>query len=160
VRTVHHHADGVHLPHQYPAVGGKSLVDRVEAASARRVAVVVARQHRADTEFIEPAYTLQPPRERTGILQVEGHGHVPVAAGGFDVADTLRRPQAVVRGDPLPPAPDQAGDVLRGMRDVTNVHRHETATRPAVANQLSDIGVPLQRQTAVLLPQQARAAWY
>ncbi|GHD44529.1 hypothetical protein GCM10010317_017720 [Streptomyces mirabilis] len=158
VRSVCHHADGVHFPYQRSSVGGEPLVDLVQATAAGRVAVVVARQHRADTEIVEVAHPVQLPIERAGILQVEGHRHVPRTPCGCHVVDARSEPQTFIRGDPLSPTRDQAGDVLSAVGNIAHVHRNEAAARSAVAGQFADIRAPLQRQAAVLLPQQGRTA--
>ncbi|GAA0541929.1 hypothetical protein GCM10010390_49900 [Streptomyces mordarskii] len=104
------------------------------------------------------AHPVQPAIERTGILQVECHRDVPRTPSGFDVIDVHSQPQPVIRGYPLPPARDQADDVISTVGNVAHVHRNEAASRPAIAGQFSNICAPLQRQATVLIPKQSRAA--
>jgi hypothetical protein len=58
--------------------------------------------------------------------------------------------------DGLPKARDEVQHVVKALRRVANIDRHECFTGAVEAGELGDIGIGSQRQAGVLIPEQRR----
>ena len=71
MRSVHQHANAVHLGHDLQPPAGEAAISPLRAAVAHVVAGVVGKQHVPHAKVVEGLHELQLAFEHVGFLEVE-----------------------------------------------------------------------------------------
>ena len=112
----------------------------------------------AHAEVVEQLHHLRPLAERHAALEVEGDGELALRLGALDVLRIVDRDEAL---RPRPQLGAKARDHRHDLRKRIHVHadvdRHEVDARRPMALERADIGIGVQGQAGMAVPDQRLA---